>query len=126
VYARLTSAEIERLKRLKIGNQEITEEKLLKLIIEDKEEEKRRLDEEKAKLNKDRKRDYFKDLYSDDRDFISDENRFLRNKEKSKKDPFFRKDINEIKDKLKQDKAKAITVYHQSTNDRKNVKKGVK
>ena len=122
----MTSAEIERLKRLKIGNQEITEEKLLKLIIEDKEEEKRKLDEERNKMSKDKKRDYFKDLYSDDRDFVSDDSRFLRGKEKSKKDPFFRKDITEIKDKLKLDKLKAINVYHQSTNERKTVKKGVK
>lgn len=84
------------------------------------------MEEEKSRQNKDRKRDLFKDLYSDDRDFVSDENRFLRKKEKAKKDPFFRKDITEIKDKLKLDKLNAIKVYHQGTSERKNVKKGVK
>lgn len=114
------------MKKLKVAGPDLNEEKIFKMIIEEKEEDKKKLEEEKSQQNKEKKRDYFKDLYSDERDFMSDENRFKLKAERQKKDPFFRKDIMEIKDKLKLDKVKAIQMYHNTTEERKTIKKGVK
>lgn len=119
----VTLPDYERLKHMRIREVGMTPDVLMDIVQKEKQEEHRKEEEERERSRREKYNIHDNYLYSDDRDFVSDDMRKKRVGGGNKnKDPFFRIKTDQVVSLLGADK-EVIGEYHQTQKTRKNVKK---